>query len=284
MQAGVEGCFPMACSASTLYLEEWSGTLRGESVPAITKVFNSATPGAFSEVYLHEAAAKASPGVVKVYDRGLSRGRLLLKLEYCANGALAWDIERRKQKNSPYEPAFLLTTMISMLRTLRDVHAANIAHRGVTSDNFLLTADNSVKLTDFGNAKLIKAEREFDLHTEEPGMNSRNKAFLSPYAEDVYNLGKIVYEMATFRPCRYGQIPNDLLRASIRGKLSDYCAITETLSEMLIWPNEERVTAAEALMQLERLPDLSEDTPIMYVTTTTEQSSSGTVLWDPKET
>lgn len=272
MRGGLEASFPRACSACTLYLEEWCA-LRGEPVPAITKVFNSATPEAFSEVYLHEAAAKASPGVVKVYQRGLVRGRLLLKLEYCENGSLAFDIERRKQEMSRYEPAFLLTTMVSMLRTLRDIHAANIAHRGITSDNFLLTADNSVKLTDFGNAKLIDTKKEFDLHTEEPGTSNQSKAFFSPYAEDVFNLGKIVYEMATFRPCRYNQTPNDLIRGDIRVKLRDYSAIADTLAEMLKWPNEDRVNAAEALMQLERLPDLSEDTPMMYVTVTTGESS-----------
>ena len=263
----------MACRTCTLYLEEWSSSSRREPVAAITKVFNSPTPEAFSEVYLHEAAAKVSTGVVKVYDRGLARGRLLLKLEYCENGSLAWDIERRRQEMSPYEPAFLLTTMVSMLRTLRDIHTANISHRGITSDNFLLTADNSVKLTDFGNAKLINEEKEFDLHTEEPGTSYKSKAFFSPYAEDVFNLGKIVYEMATFRPCRYSSTATDLIRADVRTKLRNYSAIADILAEMLIGPNEERVNAAEALMQLERLPDLSEDTPMMYITVTTVASS-----------
>jgi len=283
MQGGLESSFPKSGKMCTIYMDDWNDTSQGRTVPVITKVFHSATPQGFSEIYLHEAAARASPGVTKVYQPGLERGRLLLRMEYCEKGSLACEIEQRKRDNQPFNSQLVMVTMINMLRTLRDLHAVNIAHRAVSTENFLLTADFSIKLTDFGAAKLIERGKELDSHTELPGNSESGRAVLNPFAEDVFALGKVVYEMALLRPCRYDtQTPSDLLRADLNSKLRKYSlsAIAEPLAQMLCPLSEDRITAAEALMQLERLPSLSEDTPVMYLTDFT--GTTGDSSLDPQ--
>lgn len=280
MQRERECSFPKCGRMCTIYKDDWYDSSKGCEVPVISKVFNSPTPQAFTEIYLHEAAARASPSVVKIYQKGLERGRLLLRMEYCEKGSLFDEIERRRSENMPFNPHFLLFTTINMLRILRDLHAANIVHRGISSENFLLTADFSVKLTDFGAAKLIEAGKELALHTEVPGNPQSNRVFLNPYAEDVFALGKIVYEMATLRPCRYsGQTPLDILRADLNSKLRKYShsALVDSLSQMLCPESEDRISAAEALIQLERLPSLSEETPIMFLTDFTDTTGDSSI-------
>ena len=112
------------------------------------------------EAKMLRAAATGSPYVMKCLDfLSLHEGsatREYLILEWMAGGSLVNYIVSREEAGKPLREDEVRGCAASMLRGLRDMHAAQLPHRDVKPDNFLLSAAGdlrSVKLSDLGHAK-----------------------------------------------------------------------------------------------------------------------------------
>ncbi|KAF4806703.1 putative serine/threonine-protein kinase HSL1 [Colletotrichum siamense] len=90
------------------------------------------------------------PNVMKVYDIWENRSEIYLVLEYVEQGDL-FDYINTHGRFSEEGAMFVFRQMMSALQYC---HSFNICHRDLKPENILLTADNKVKIADFGMAAL----------------------------------------------------------------------------------------------------------------------------------
>jgi formylglycine-generating enzyme required for sulfatase activity/dienelactone hydrolase/predicted Ser/Thr protein kinase len=205
-------------SSGTVYLARDAHTGRKVAI----KVFPQFLTPEQRRRYLKEAQAASllhHPHIVEVEETGRSGDRDFLVMEYVDGRTLG---EVIPVGGMPVEEALDLARMI--LEGLAAAHAAGIIHRDLKPSNVMLTGSGSIKVLDFGLAKLM------ELNGEEPLPASMNTAtgqivgtacYLSPEQArgeavdartDIFSFGAALYEMLT------GERPFD--RGSLAGTLA----------------------------------------------------------------
>jgi serine/threonine-protein kinase len=139
------------------------------------------------------------PNVVAVLDVGTSEGRPYLAMEYVGGGTLADELGR----NGPASVDRTLEVAGQVCAALAYAHQAGVVHRDVTPRNLLLTSDGTVKVADFGIARLRDATQ-----LTVTGSVLGTVRYLAPEqaagrsatpATDLYALGVVLYELLTGR-------------------------------------------------------------------------------------
>jgi tRNA A-37 threonylcarbamoyl transferase component Bud32/CheY-like chemotaxis protein len=134
------------------------------------------------------------PGVVRLYDLGMSDEHAYLVMEYFRAGDL------RKRMKKGIAPREALRVCISVARALESVHAAGVLHRDLKPGNVMLREDGTLALIDFGLAKHDALSREITDH----GAIFGTPHYMSPeqghgepidLRSDLYSLGVILFEM-----------------------------------------------------------------------------------------
>lgn len=92
--------------------------------------------------------------IVKYYGSFTKGHKLNIVLEYCSNGSLSKLIKKYNLNEN-----IIRNYVSQILDGLEYLHAHNIIHRDIKCANILMGEGNVCKLTDFGEAKLIKNER-----------------------------------------------------------------------------------------------------------------------------
>ena len=155
--------------------------------------------------FLREAQAAARlnhPNAVTIYDIGEQDGRIFIAMEYVDGQTLDAVIPA-----GGLPTADLLRYAIPITAVLAKAHAAGIVHRDVKPGNIMVDVDGTVKVLDFGLAKLMddaaRPDRELETQT---GVFMGTPAFMSPeQAEgkpvdprsDIFSFGIVLYQMAT---------------------------------------------------------------------------------------
>jgi serine/threonine protein kinase/Tol biopolymer transport system component len=159
------------------------------------------------------ASALNHPHIVTIYDIGRDRDVDFIVMEYVAGSSLARLIGR-----TPLKIADALNYGAQIADALAAAHAAGIVHRDLKPANIIVTDRGSIKVLDFGLAKLTEAIRfapaddvfstetgAANVQTEE-GTILGTTAYMSPeQAEgkpadarsDVFSFGTVLYEMLT---------------------------------------------------------------------------------------
>ena len=165
---------------------------------------------AFAERFKREARAMASlshPNIVTVHDFGEStEGHLFLVMEYIEGTNLQNIIRAGK-----ITPAEALAIIPQVCDGLQYAHSHGIIHRDIKPANILIDKSGTVKLTDFGLAKILgdKQPSHYTLTLE--GHTMGTAYYMAPeqaresanvdHRADIYSLGVVFYELLT------GQIP-----------------------------------------------------------------------------
>ncbi|NXP59186.1 PAK3 kinase, partial [Chloropsis cyanopogon] len=97
---------------------------------------------------------KKNPNIVTYLESYLVNETVLLVLEYMDGGSLA-DVITRKRMTVGH----IATVCRECLQGLAFLHANQVIHRDIKSDNILLGRDGSVKLADFGLCALLSPEQ-----------------------------------------------------------------------------------------------------------------------------
>ncbi len=106
------------------------------------------------------------PNVVHVYDSGEYNGRYYIAMEYLNGADLAYILRLAIVKNVDFPMNLAFYIVKEILKGLEYIHnakspsgkALGIVHRDITPSNIWISQDGSVKLGDFGVAKLVGVE------------------------------------------------------------------------------------------------------------------------------
>jgi serine/threonine protein kinase/Tfp pilus assembly protein PilF len=167
------------------------------------------------------ASALNHPNVATIYDVGESDGISFIVMEHVEGETLLPRISRRMT------PPEVVDIAVQAADALDLAHAKGITHRDIKPANLMLTHRGVVKVLDFGVAKVARSD-EGSLNgdwTVEPvtavGSVVGSGPYMSPEQivggdvdsrSDVFNLGVVIYQMAT------GQLP---FSGSTRAELID---------------------------------------------------------------
>jgi Tol biopolymer transport system component/tRNA A-37 threonylcarbamoyl transferase component Bud32 len=166
------------------------------------------------------ASALNHPNIVTIYDLIDSGGIDIIVMEYVAGSTLDQIISQKKLKLPD-----ALRYAIQIADALATAHRAGIIHRDIKPANVIVTPEGSVKVLDFGLAKLLETHSGADTESTqamgwadesitEKGMIVGTVAYVSPeQAEgkpvdarsDVFSFGSLLYELLSGdRPFRGG--------------------------------------------------------------------------------
>ena len=147
-------------------------------------------------------AALDHPNIVRLLDGGTTEDGLpYLVMDYVEGSPL-----------DEYSDNHLLSTderlrlFLNVCAAVQYAHQRLVIHRDLKPGNILVTADGTVKLLDFGIAKLLSPEAAATLVVTRTGQRAMTPEYASPEqvrgepltnATDVYSLGVVLYELVT---------------------------------------------------------------------------------------
>ncbi|MEO8188806.1 MAG: protein kinase [Acidobacteriota bacterium] len=157
------------------------------------------------------ASALNHPNIVTVYDLGTTDG-----VSWIAMERVEGDTLRKILASGPLPLKRLLSYGAQIAEGLAKAHATGIVHRDLKPENLMVTRDGTVKILDFGLAKLTapSSESEGGDVSHSPTMSLGTEAgivvgtvgYMSPeqaigsvvdFRSDQFSFGSILYEMAT---------------------------------------------------------------------------------------
>ena len=71
-------------------------------------------------------------------------------------GDLAYHVKKKRAKNEFFSETEIMNWFLQICMALEYVHGRKILHRDLKSQNIFLTANNTIKLGDFGISKVLE--------------------------------------------------------------------------------------------------------------------------------
>jgi serine/threonine protein kinase len=163
-------------------------------------------------------AAMNHPNIASVYGFEEGNGICAIVLELIEGETLA---ERIARKSIPVDSVLDIMTQIAA--GLDAAHSMGIIHRDLKPSNIKISPNGTVKMLDFGIAKLLQFPGE---QSDRPTTISRQNvvlgtvAYMSPEQArgwtidartDIWAFGCLLYEMLTGAPAFHGETPTDIV-------------------------------------------------------------------------
>jgi eukaryotic-like serine/threonine-protein kinase len=188
----------------------------GRAVALKTLHHHYAEMPSFRRRFRQEARAMASldhENIVKVYDISQD-GEVPFIVVECVSGRDLGDLlgGRRGRRSGGLNEQFVRRMAIQLLHALSYAHRRGIIHRDIKPSNILLTSGGTVKVADFGIARIVE---EDDVPMGEPGEIVGSARYMSPEQlrgedatprSDVYSVGILLYHCLTGRPPFSGDV------------------------------------------------------------------------------
>jgi eukaryotic-like serine/threonine-protein kinase len=184
-------------------------------------------PGAASERFLQEArtaSAFAHPGIVTIHEIGECEFGRYLVFEYVEGQPLSNLIP---PQGLPLDTVLRYATQVAA--AIAAAHEHGIVHRDLKPANIMVTADDRIKLLDFGLAKrtgaLASSEEAATEALTSPGTMVGTVQYMSPEqaegkplepSSDIFSFGAVLYEMATGHRAFGGDSKISILAAVMR--------------------------------------------------------------------
>jgi serine/threonine-protein kinase len=153
-------------------------------------------------------AALEHPHIARLYDAGLdASGRPFMAMEFAEGQPID---QYCRERNLPV--AECLRLLLQVAQAVAYAHAKLVVHGDLKPSNILVTADGSVRLLDFGVARLLGEDTEAQARATRFGTRALTPDYASPEqirgesigtASDIYSLAMVCYELLTgTRPYR----------------------------------------------------------------------------------
>jgi serine/threonine-protein kinase len=216
--------------------------------------------------FAREARALArvnDPNVVTVFDIVVERGRPLLVMELVEGTTLRHLLDRE----GPLDAGRAVPIGVGICSGLEAVHARGIVHRDLKPSNVFLTPSGTVKIGDFGIARVAD-----DVTVTRTGEVFGSAPYVAPEQvsgdpvdarADLYALGCVLFEMTTGRPPFEGGDPASLAYRHVHATPERADAVDPTVPNALASiierllakdPADRSASASEVRRSLEGLP------------------------------
>jgi serine/threonine protein kinase len=175
------------------------------------------------------ASALNHPNIVHIYDVGVAAsqaGEHYVVMEHVQGETL-----RRRLAGGPLPLPELLDLGAQLADGLASAHRAGIVHRDLKPENLVVTADGTLKILDFGLAKVlpaplgdVDARETVTRHGTQAGTLLGTLEYMSPEQAsgrpvdsrtDQFAVGLVLAEMATGRPVFRRETPAEVIAAVI---------------------------------------------------------------------
>jgi serine/threonine protein kinase len=136
------------------------------------------------------------PNIIVIYDAGEDEGVFYITMEYVDGRSLQGMMEKKQ----PFPLPRVMRIMGQVCAALEYAHQRSVVHRDVKPANIMVAADDTVKITDFGTAKIMA------MSTTTTGTIVGTPSYMSPEQvkgkpvdgrADIFALGVILYELTT---------------------------------------------------------------------------------------
>ena len=159
----------------------------------------------FTRRFRNESKAIAilnHPNIVKVLDVGFGERLQYIVMEYIDGITLKEYLDQRSDLR--WKEAVHFTVQI--LRALQHAHDKGIVHRDIKPQNIMLLSDGTIKVTDFGIARLTRNELRATAENGDKAIGSvhyispeQARGEITDEKTDLYAVGVMLYEMLTGR-------------------------------------------------------------------------------------
>ena len=162
-------------------------------------------------------AMLSHPNIVNVYDVSHSDREYYIVMELIDGISLKQYMEQKGALN--WREVLHFSTQIA--KALEHAHSRGIIHRDIKPHNIMVLKDGSVKVADFGIARVSSAQSTLtrealgSVHYISPEQARGSKI---DYRSDLYSLGVVMYEMLTGRTPYDGETPVSVAIQHINAK------------------------------------------------------------------
>lgn len=159
------------------------------------------------------------PNVVTIYEIGEERGHHFMATEYIDGETL------RQSILTEMSVLQVLRVAVGVVRGLSAAHEQWIVHRDVKPENIMVSANRTIKVVDFGLAKLTRPTGLVVSRLTNPGTVIGTLHYLAPEQllgwgidprTDLFSLGVVIYEMLTGFPPFDGATNQELVHQILR--------------------------------------------------------------------
>lgn len=160
-------------------------------------------------------ARVSHPAIATIYSFFEDGGELFLAMEFVRGQSLARVLET--EGALPWDRA--VRVLSSALEGIAEAHRAGIIHRDLKPDNLMITEAGTVKVMDFGIARVTGSG-----HLTRTGLLVGTLRYMAPeqiqgeeadHRSDIYALGAVLYQMLTGRPPFQGKSDYAILKAQM---------------------------------------------------------------------
>jgi len=200
------------------------------------------------------------PYVVRYRESFQDRGWLCIIMDYCEGGDLTKQISEARKKRQSIPEEQVLKWFTQAILALKYVHDKHILHRDLKPANFFLSKNGSMKMGDFGIAKVLActiAVAKTQIGT--PYYLSPELCQEKPYAwpSDIWAMGCILYELCALKvPFDAPNIPG-LVQKIVRGPTPSvpaaYSEFVRTLCSQMLSRNPDARPSPEDILEKPRI-------------------------------
>lgn len=163
-------------------------------------------------------------GIVDVLDYMEENETAYIVMEYLDGITLSKYI----QDNGPMDPKKTVTLLLPIMKSLKKMHINGLIHRDISPENIMLLKEGSLKLMDFGSARVYFESNRNLTSVVKPGYapeeQYRENGEQGPWT-DVYGMCATIYKCVT------GVTPEGALERLIDDKLQDPREFNKNISE-----------------------------------------------------